>query len=97
MPLTQEDLEALGGLIDKKISAAVGDVETRLNDSVTQATTPQRQTNDEPQNQPENQPDFYVHLANGKVIETKDSQSTHIEDPETGEAVMVIGRYPKGV
>jgi len=89
MALTAEDLAALGSLIDNKISAAVGD-------AVTAATTPQPQTNDEPQNQPENQPDYYVHLANGKVLESKDSVSTHMTDPDTGEALVVIGRYAKG-
>jgi hypothetical protein len=89
MAFTPEDLQALSSLIDSKISEQVGA-------AVTEATTPQPQTNDEPQNQPENQPDWYVHLANGKVIESKDSQSTHMTDPDTGEAVQVIGRFPKG-
>jgi hypothetical protein len=35
-------------------------------------------------------PEFYVHLADGRVIETEDGQSTHMD------GVMVIGRYPKG-
>jgi hypothetical protein len=85
MALTPEDMAQIAALIKGEVSA-----------SVTEATTPQPSTNDEPQNQPENQPDWYVHLANGKVIETKDSQSTHMNDPETGEAVAVIGRYAKG-
>lgn len=93
MALTQEDLAQLGEFIDSKIKSAVGE---HVDSAVTEATTPKPQTNDEPQNQPENQPDFYVHLSNGKVVESKDSQSTHMEDPETGEAVLVIGRYPKG-
>jgi hypothetical protein len=96
MALTQEDLAALGEFIDKKIEGAVADVRKDVSGMVTEATTPQPQTNDEPQNQPENQPDYYVHLANGKVIESKDAGSTHMTDPETGEAVVVIGRYPKG-
>lgn len=93
MALTPEDIAALGEVIDSKIKAAVED---HVAEAVTAATTPEPSTNDEPQNQPENQPDYYVHLSNGKVIETKDSQSTHMTDPDTGEAVMVIGRFPKG-
>jgi hypothetical protein len=94
MALTPEDIAALGELIDSKVQAAVsGEVQS----AVTQATTPQPQLNDEPQNQPENQPDYYVILANGKAFETKDSQSTHMTDPDTGEAVAVIARNPKGV
>lgn len=93
MALTPEDLQALAGLIDQKVSEAVsGQVQT----AVTEATTPQPQTNDEPQNQPENQPVYYVHLANGKVIESRDSVSTHMTDPDSGEAVQVIGRFSKG-
>ena len=34
--------------------------------------------------------EFYVHLADGRVIETGDSTSTHIDN------VQVIGRYPIG-
>jgi hypothetical protein len=93
MALTAEDLAALGALIDSKVSDAVSG---QVASAVAEATTPQPQTNDEPQNQPENQPDWYVHLSNGKVIESKDSQSTHMQDPDTGEAVVVIGRYAKG-
>jgi hypothetical protein len=96
MALTQEDLAALGQFIDGKIEGAIERVKSDVTGMVAEATTPQPQTNDEPQNQPENQPDYYVHLANGKVIESKDSQSTHMTDPDTGEAVVVIGRYPKG-
>lgn len=40
---------------------------------------------------PEAGPDYYVHLANGDVITTKDSGSTHMS--VDGETVAVIGRY----
>lgn len=93
MALTPEDIAALGALIDSKVSEAVSG---QVAAAVTEATTPQPQTNDEPQNQPENQPVYYVHLANGKVVESRDSVSTHMADPETGEALTVIGRYAKG-
>ena len=93
MALTPEDLQALAGLIDQKVSEAVSG---QVADAVTAATTPQPSTNDEPQNQPENQPVYYVHLANGKVVETRDSVSTHMTDPDTGEGLQVIGRYAKG-
>jgi hypothetical protein len=32
--------------------------------------------------------EYYVHLADGRVLETADSASTHID------GVLVIGRYP---
>jgi hypothetical protein len=95
MALSQEDLKALGDFIDGKIESAISDVKKDVGETVSQATTPQVQTNTEPQNQPENQPDYYVHLADGTVIVTKDSQSTHMEGPD-GEALAVIGRFPKG-
>jgi hypothetical protein len=92
MALTAEDLAQLGEFIEKKIESVV---EGKVGEAVATATTPVPQTNDEPQNQPENQPDFYIHLADGSVIVSKDSQSTHMENSE-GEALQVVGRYPKG-
>lgn len=89
MALTAEDLQQLGDFIDGKISAAV-------TGAVADATTPKPQTNDEPQNQPENQPEFWVHLADGSVLVTRDSASTHMEN-DKGETVQVIGRYPRVV
>ena len=42
---------------------------------------------------PQAGPTYYVHLANGDVIESKDSGATHVE--VNGETVDVIGRYQK--
>ena len=39
-------------------------------------------------------PTYYVHLADGQVIESKDSGSTHMD--VDGQSVLVIGRYAKG-
>lgn len=39
-------------------------------------------------------PDYYVHLANGDTITTKDSGSTHMD--VDGVSVQVIGRYAVG-
>jgi protein involved in sex pheromone biosynthesis len=39
-------------------------------------------------------PTYYVHLANGEVLESKDSGSTHMD--VNGVSVLVIGRYPMG-
>jgi hypothetical protein len=39
-------------------------------------------------------PEYYVHLANGHVVRSHDSGSTHMED--NGETVLVTGRYPVG-
>lgn len=40
-------------------------------------------------------PEYYVHLADGEVVVTHDSASTHLPN-EAGEPVLVIGRYQKG-
>jgi len=44
---------------------------------------------------PEAGPEFYVHLANGDVVKSFDSSSTHIADPD-GVSQLVIGRYQVG-
>jgi hypothetical protein len=92
MALTAEDLAQLGAYVKGEVDKGVA--EALANSGV---AAPGPVTNDEPQNQPENQPDYYVMLSNGKSYETKDSQSTHMVDPETGEACVVVARYPKGV
>lgn len=40
-------------------------------------------------------PEFYVHLANGEVIKSYDSGSTHMPGSD-GSTVQVIGRYQVG-
>lgn len=90
MALTAEDLAQLGSFIDSKLA----DHKAEVTDQVAKATTPQPQTNDEPQNQPENQPEYYVHLADGTVQVSRDSGSTHMVN-DAGESVAVIGRYPR--
>ena len=40
-------------------------------------------------------PEFYIHLANGEVVKSHDSSSTHLADAE-GNSVQVIGRYQVG-
>jgi len=87
MALSQEDLQALAGLIDSKIEAAKADMAP---------AAPAPEVNAEAQNQPENQPDYYVHLADGSVFVTKDSGSSHMENPDTGKTEQVIGRYAVG-
>lgn len=44
---------------------------------------------------PDAGPEYYVHLADGTVVVTHDSQSTHLPN-EAGESLAVIGRYQKG-
>jgi len=88
MAFTPEELEQLGQVIDAKVQAATADV--------VKAAEPQPQANDEAQNQPENQPDYWVHLADGSVFKSKDSQSTHMLSPTSGISEAVIGHFPAG-
>lgn len=78
MALTQEDLELLGSFIDQKIAASV--------------PAPPQAPPDDPDTaiRKEAEPWYYVHLADGRVVESQDSSSTHMDD------MMVIGRYQKG-
>jgi hypothetical protein len=84
MALTPEDMAQIADLIKGTVSTQVAE-----------ATTPQPQTNDEVQNQPENQPDYYVHLADGTVVISKDAGSTHMVNDE-GKTLQVTGRFPVG-
>jgi len=90
MALTPEDLQALSGLMDTRIQAALG----------AQAEAAQAEPQDrtsvagKPDVDPEAGPSYYVHLANGDVITSKDSASTHVD--VDGKPVLVIGRYTVG-
>jgi hypothetical protein len=44
---------------------------------------------------PDAGPEYYVHLADGSVVVSHDSGSTHMPNAQ-GEPVAVIGRYQKG-
>lgn len=89
MALTQEDLEALGSLIDGKINSALG-----AQAEAAQAPRDRTSIAGKPDIDPEAGPDYYIHLANGDVLESKDSSSTHVD--VSGVPMLVIGRYPKG-
>jgi hypothetical protein len=93
MALTQEDLEALGSFIDSKIAAAVpaAPPEPTEEEKAQQAQNEYTLKAGRPDVDPEAGPDYYVHLANGDVVTTKDSGSTHMT--VDGETVAVIGRY----
>jgi hypothetical protein len=87
MALTPEDLEVLASLIDSGIKKVI-------DDRPVPAAPAENHGQPDAANSTENAPVYYVHLANGEVIETKDSASTHMD--RDGVSVAVIGRYPKG-
>jgi hypothetical protein len=93
MALTPEDLEALGSFVDKKLEAfTVG-----LENADQQKTLKDRDaTVGLPDVDPDAGPEFYVHLADGSVVTTHDSASTHLPGSDDV-PVAVIGRYQKGV
>jgi hypothetical protein len=97
MALSQDDLELLGSFIDKRVSALVSDVEKdRADRDAASAVQNRTAVVGKPDQDPEAGPDYYVHLASGGVVVSKDSASTHLPDDVTGEPVAVIGRYQKG-
>jgi hypothetical protein len=102
MALETADLEALGKFISQEVSKAVGDLETKLteNPPAPAAADPRirppemQGTTDAANAVTEDSPKYYVHLANGDVVTSADSASTHLDID--GESVAVIGRYKVG-
>jgi hypothetical protein len=89
MALSQEDLASLGAFIDSRIAASApvpAPVSDTVPDRVSQVGKPDVD--------PEAGPLYYVHLADGSVVESYDSASTHIES--NGKTLLVIGRYQVG-
>jgi hypothetical protein len=101
MALDKADLEALGGFIRQEIATVVQGVEERLTQQVADsapapaAEIPREAVVGKPDVDPEAGPDYYVHLADGSVVVSKDSSATHMANAD-GETVAVIGRYQKG-
>lgn len=89
-----EDLAQLGEFIDQKIKAGVEDMRQHL--------TPAPQTAEQqaaarasivgvPDVPHDAGPEYWVHLANGDVITSHDSVSTHMK--VDGQQVQVTGRF----
>jgi photosystem II stability/assembly factor-like uncharacterized protein len=94
MALTQEDLAALAGFIGSEVEKhlqASKPAEPTPEEKAQTAANEQRLKAGVPDVDPEAGPEYYVHLANGDVITTKDSGSTHMS--VDGETIAVIGRY----
>ena len=94
MALSEEDFANLArfieGAVDKRIEETKP-AEPTAEEAAQTAANEQRLKAGVPDVDPEAGPDYYVHLANGDVITTKDSGSTHMG--VDGETVAVIGRY----
>jgi hypothetical protein len=98
MALEQSELDQLKGFFEQGFQA----VEKRILDTVagqiadvTPAPADRASLVGKPDVNPEAGPEYYVHLADGSVVVTRDSASTHMANAD-GESVAVIGRYQKG-
>jgi hypothetical protein len=91
--LPPEFMQQLGEFIDSRIrqNAPAAPPELTEEEKAKKAELDQRLMAGVPTVDPEAGPDYYVHLANGDTIVTKDSGSTHMG--VDGETVAVIGRY----
>jgi hypothetical protein len=94
MAFSQEDLAALGGFIGDQIDKRFAAQDAK------QAVQAQ-QTRDSivgvPDVDPDAGPTYYIHLANGAVVESKDSVSTHLPNPDNeSEPILVVNRFQKG-
>ena len=87
--------ERLLGVVESRIGGAAGPApaEPQTAEEAAQARVSVVGVPDVP---PDAGPEYYVHLADGEVVVTHDSASTHLPN-EAGEPVQVIGRYQKGV
>jgi hypothetical protein len=102
MALENSDLQAIkdffGGELKAVEERLLGVVESRIGDvpAETAAVSQDRVAQvGAPDVDPEAGPEYYVHLADGSVVVSHDSGSTHMPNAE-GEPVAVIGRYQKG-
>lgn len=99
MALTPEDLQQLGAFLDQKIEQKLGahseaQAEAQAATSEANAAKDYTRSAGVPDVDPTAGPWYYVHLANGDVVETQDSGATHMD--VDGETVGVIGRFQKG-
>jgi hypothetical protein len=94
MALTQEDLSALASFVKTEVENAVSTVRADLASRVPEAAD-RASVVGVPDVDPEAGPEFYIHLADGTITRSHDSQSTHMPG-EDGEQVQVIGRYQVG-
>ena|SRR5271154_4327898 len=93
MPFTQDDLAQLATFVRTEVQTAV----SAFQDAKPAATAADRASVvGVPDVAPDAGPMYWVHLADGSVIESYDSGSTHVDVGGVG--VQVIGRYqiPEG-
>lgn len=95
MAFTEEDLAQLGKFIESKVEAAVQVArDIQAAEKAASSVVNREAIVGRPDVPADAGPEFYIHLANGDVITSHDSASTHMDI--NGEQVAVIGRYQKG-
>ena len=95
MSFSEEELAQIAGFGEGKVKAAVDLVKSEEPAiKAVDALASRIATVGTPDVSPDSGPTYYVHLANGDVVESKDSSSTHLD--VNGTSVAVIGRYQKG-
>jgi hypothetical protein len=105
MALDKADLDAILSGLEQKITSTVETVAANLfekHEADTQAAAADNAVQNrvsvvgKPDVDPEAGPKYYVHLADGSVLQTFDAGSTHMAN-DAGEQMAVIGRYQMGV
>jgi len=91
MPFTPEDLAVLGGFIESKVASLI----SSRTDAPAAEPVPREALVGVPDVPFDAGPLYYVHLANGEIVQSHDSASTHLADTD-GRTQLVIGRYPVG-
>lgn len=78
MALTAEDLQQLGDFVKAQVAEAVAATQPKAPEDAPDVAATK-----------EAAPWYFVHLADGRVVETQDSSSTVMDN------LAVIGRFPK--
>lgn len=90
MALDKEDLALLGEFIKSEVVKIVGDAPAPPEPAERSAVV------GKPDVPFDAGPEFWIHLADGEVVKSHDSSSTHLASTD-GSTVQVIGRYQVGV
>lgn len=93
MAFSPEDLQQLAGFVRQEVASGVDALKAQMNKAKTpeQAAAERAAVVGIPDVAPDAGPLYWVHLANGDVIESHDSSSTHMD--VNGVTVPVTGRW----
>lgn len=89
MAFSPEDLAQLAGFIGSEVEKGISAVKAELSKPADRTATV-----GSPDVDPEAGPKYWIHLANGDVLQSYDAASSHMD--VNGEQIAVIGRYQVG-